>query len=135
MCSNSLARQFSSMFHAKCLQLRLDRLLPLRSCLQNFYQCPCVLVRPNEPNQPDPTQPEFGHWGPNLTQPEKTGRVWPHYCVHYTNFTNKKFQKRSQTLCDRSTFKSNIKQVLGLGIHYPPLSSISQQFINDYSVT
>ena len=32
--SNSLTRHFSSMFHAKCLLLRLDRLLPLRSCLQ-----------------------------------------------------------------------------------------------------
>ena len=39
MCSNSLARQFSSMFHAKCLLPRLNRLLPVRSCLQNFYQC------------------------------------------------------------------------------------------------
>ena len=39
MCSNSLARQFSSMFHAKCLLPRLDELLPVRSCLQNFYQC------------------------------------------------------------------------------------------------
>ena len=39
MYSNSLARQFSSMFHAKCLLPRLDRLLLLRSCLQNFYQC------------------------------------------------------------------------------------------------
>ena len=39
MYSNSLARHFSSMFHAKCLLPRLDRLLPLRSCLQNFYQC------------------------------------------------------------------------------------------------
>ena len=39
VCSNSLARQFSSMFHAKCLLPRLNRLLPVRSCLQNFYQC------------------------------------------------------------------------------------------------
>ena len=39
MYSNSLARHFSSMFHAKCLLPRLDRLLPVRSCLQNFYQC------------------------------------------------------------------------------------------------
>ena len=39
MYSNSLARQFSSMFHAKCLLPRLDRLLLVRSCLQNFYQC------------------------------------------------------------------------------------------------
>ena len=39
MCSNSLARQFSSMFHAKCLLPRLGKLLTLRSCLQNFYQC------------------------------------------------------------------------------------------------
>ena len=39
MYSNSLARHFSSMVHAKCLLPRLDRLLPLRSCLQNFYQC------------------------------------------------------------------------------------------------
>ena len=39
MYSNSLARHFSSMFHAKCLPPRLDRLLLLRSCLQNFYQC------------------------------------------------------------------------------------------------
>ena len=37
--SNSLGRHFSSMFHAKCLLPRLDWLLPLRSCLQNFYQC------------------------------------------------------------------------------------------------
>ena len=37
--SNSLARYFSSVFHAKCLLPRLDRLLPLRTCLQNFYQC------------------------------------------------------------------------------------------------
>ena len=37
--SNSLARHFSSMFHAKCLLPRLDELLPVRSCLQNFYQC------------------------------------------------------------------------------------------------
>ena len=27
------------MFHAKCLLPRLDELLLLRSCLQNFYQC------------------------------------------------------------------------------------------------
>jgi hypothetical protein len=39
MYSDSLARHFSSMFHAKCLLPRLDRLLPVRSCLQNFYQC------------------------------------------------------------------------------------------------
>ena len=39
MYSNSLARHFSSMFHAKCLLPRLDKLLQLRSCLQNFYQC------------------------------------------------------------------------------------------------
>ena len=39
MCSNSLARQFSSMFHAKCLLPRLDKFLHVRSCLQNFYQC------------------------------------------------------------------------------------------------
>ena len=39
MCSNSLARQLSSMFHAKCLVPRLDKLLHVRSCLQNFYQC------------------------------------------------------------------------------------------------
>jgi hypothetical protein len=25
-------------------------------------------VQPNEPNQPDPTQPEFGPWGPNPTR-------------------------------------------------------------------
>ena len=30
------------MFHAKCLLPRLDRLLPVRSCLQNFYQCMCT---------------------------------------------------------------------------------------------
>ena len=39
MCSNSLARQFPSMFHAKCLLPRLDKLLHVRSCLQNLYQC------------------------------------------------------------------------------------------------
>ena len=38
MYSNLLARHFSSKFHAKCLLPRLDRLLPARSCLQNFYQ-------------------------------------------------------------------------------------------------
>ena len=43
MCSNSLARQFSSMFHAKCLLPRLDKFLPVRSCLQNFYQCTVFL--------------------------------------------------------------------------------------------
>ena len=42
MCSNSLARQFSSMFHAKCLLPRLDKLLLVRSRLQNFYQCSVV---------------------------------------------------------------------------------------------
>ena len=36
--SNSLARQFSSMFHAKCLVPSVDRLLLVRRCLQNFYQ-------------------------------------------------------------------------------------------------
>ena len=39
MCSHLLAKQFSSMFHAKCLLPRLDELLHVRSCLQNFYQC------------------------------------------------------------------------------------------------
>ena len=39
MYSNSLARHFSSKFHAKCLLPRLDRLLPARSCLQNFNRC------------------------------------------------------------------------------------------------
>ena len=39
MYSNSLTRHFSSMFHAKCLLSRLDRLLLVRSCLQNFYPC------------------------------------------------------------------------------------------------
>ena len=38
MYSNSLARHFASMFHAKCLLPRLDRLLPVRSCPQNFYR-------------------------------------------------------------------------------------------------
>ena len=29
----------------------------------------CIkLVRPNEPDQPNPTQPEFGAWGPNPTR-------------------------------------------------------------------
>ena len=41
MYSNSLAIHFSSMVHAKCLLPRLDRLLLVRSCLQNFYQCTC----------------------------------------------------------------------------------------------
>ena len=27
-----------------------------------------MLVQPIQPNQPDPTQPEFGPWSPNLTQ-------------------------------------------------------------------
>ena len=39
MFSNSFARHFSSMVHAKCLLPRLDRLLPIRSCLKYFYQC------------------------------------------------------------------------------------------------
>ena len=39
MYSNSLARHFSSMVHAKYLLPRLDRLLLVRRCLQNFYQC------------------------------------------------------------------------------------------------
>ena len=39
MYSNSLAIHFSSMVHAKYLLPRLDRLLLVRSCLQNFYQC------------------------------------------------------------------------------------------------
>ena len=38
MFSNSFARHFSSMVYAKCLLPRLDRLLLVRSCLQNFYQ-------------------------------------------------------------------------------------------------
>ena len=42
MYTNSLARQFSSMFHTKCLLPRLDKFLPVRSCLQNFYQCTCI---------------------------------------------------------------------------------------------
>ena len=32
------------------------------------YLRPFWLVWPNEPDQPDPTQPEFGPWGPNPTQ-------------------------------------------------------------------
>ena len=43
MYSNSLAIHFSSMVHAKCLLPRLDRLLLVRSCLQNFYQCMSLL--------------------------------------------------------------------------------------------
>ena len=39
MYSNSLGRQFSSMFHAESLLPMLDKLLYVRSCLQNFYQC------------------------------------------------------------------------------------------------
>ena len=39
MYSNSLLRHFSSMVHAKCLLPNMDRLLLVRSCLQNFYQC------------------------------------------------------------------------------------------------
>ena len=38
MYSNSLLRHFSSMVHAKCLLPNIDRLLLVRSCLQNFYQ-------------------------------------------------------------------------------------------------
>ena len=37
--SNSLARHFSPMFHTKCLLPRLDRLVPVRSCLKYYYQC------------------------------------------------------------------------------------------------
>ena len=39
MYSNSVARHFSSRVHAKCFLPRLNRLLLVRSCLQNFYQC------------------------------------------------------------------------------------------------
>ena len=46
MYRNSLARHFSSMFHAICLLPRLDILLPIRSCLQNFYQCTICLFKP-----------------------------------------------------------------------------------------
>jgi hypothetical protein len=46
--SNSFARHFSSMIHAKCLLPRLDRLLPVRNCLQNFYQCRYVYVLTRE---------------------------------------------------------------------------------------
>ena len=38
MYSNSLARHFSPLFHAKCLLSRLTRLLPVRSWLKYFYQ-------------------------------------------------------------------------------------------------
>ena len=38
MYSSSLARHFSSMFHAKYLLPSLDRLQPVRNCLKNFYQ-------------------------------------------------------------------------------------------------
>ena len=38
MYSNSLARHFSPMFHAKCLLPRLDKLLLIRSWLKYFYQ-------------------------------------------------------------------------------------------------
>ena len=61
-----------------------------------------VVVRPNEPDQPDPTQPNFGPWGPNPTHLnpkigpkiglnlKKTGRVWPHYfIVLHLSQTNK----------------------------------------------
>ena len=44
MYSNSLLRHFSSMVHAKCLLPNIDRLLLVRSCLQNFYQC-CFCLR------------------------------------------------------------------------------------------
>ena len=43
--SNSLARHFSSIVHDKCLLPRLDRLLFVRSCLQNFYQCTNLFIR------------------------------------------------------------------------------------------
>ena len=49
MYSNSLAIHFSSMVHAKCLLPRLDRLLLVRSCLQNFYQCTIKLKRAMKP--------------------------------------------------------------------------------------
>ena len=39
MCSNSFARHFSPMFHAKCLLTRLDKLPPVRSWVKYFYQC------------------------------------------------------------------------------------------------
>ena len=39
MLSNSPARHFSPMFHAKCLLPRLDKLLLVRSWLKYFYQC------------------------------------------------------------------------------------------------
>ena len=46
MYSNSLARHFSPVFHAKCLLPRLDKLLPVRSWLKYFYQwCYTLLLR------------------------------------------------------------------------------------------
>ena len=44
MYSNSLAIHFSSMVHAKCLLPNIDRLLLVRSCLQNFYQWGLVFI-------------------------------------------------------------------------------------------
>ena len=39
MYSNSLARHFSPMFHAKCLLPKLDKLLHVKSWLKYLYQC------------------------------------------------------------------------------------------------
>ena len=64
---NSLARYFSSMVHAKCLLPRLDRLLLVRSCLQNFYQC----------TRPVNLHPLFLFWKHGLVwDPEKMVQKW-----------------------------------------------------------
>ena len=60
------------------------------------YKLEINLVRLNEPDQPDPTQPEFEPWRPNLTrlnpnldsgaQPDpKSGLIWVHFVLlsHY----------------------------------------------------
>ena len=55
-----------------------------------FQKIPFTLVRPNEPDQPDPTQPEF--WVQKRVQPEKKwvgyGRTVLHLIVSLPYFTN-----------------------------------------------
>ena len=62
MFSNSFARHFSSMVYAKCLLPRLDRLLLVRSCLQNFYQCTIMWRQCDIFKRNDVTSADFLRW-------------------------------------------------------------------------
>ena len=62
-------------------------------------------MRPNEPDQPDPTQPKFGPWGPNLTQNwVQIGFIWV-YQVHYR--TEPEFEPNPDQLDPFLTLRAN----------------------------